>query len=63
MTCLGLDATGPARPAATAALVIPMICMPIRWHVGFLGPVNSHWTSRPSYAVEYNKKRAIHYNK
>jgi hypothetical protein len=60
---LGLDAAGPARPAATAALVIPMICVPIRWHVGLLGPVNSHRTSRPSCAVEHHKKRASHYDK
>ena len=41
MACLGLDATGPASPAATT-LVIPVISVPIRWHVAFFGPVNSH---------------------
>jgi hypothetical protein len=60
---LGLAATGPASPAAAAtALVIPMICVPIRWHVSFIGPVNSHWTSRPSCYARYDKKKANHYN-
>jgi hypothetical protein len=60
---LGLDATGPGRPAAATALVIPMICVPVRWHVGFIGPVNSHWTSRPSRDAGNDKKRVIHYDK
>jgi hypothetical protein len=44
-------------------LVIPMICVPVRWHVGFIGPVNSHWTSRPSRDAGNDKKRVIHYDK
>jgi len=57
--------TGPASPAATgtaSATAIPMICVPIRWHVGFIGLVNSHWTSRPSCFARYDKKKANHYN-
>jgi hypothetical protein len=62
---LGRATTGPASPAATAtatATAIPMICVPIRWHVGFIGLVNSHWTSRPFCDARYDKKKANHYN-
>ena len=37
MACLGLDPTCPASPAAAATLVIPVIGVPIRWHVGSSG--------------------------
>ena len=47
MPRLGLDATAPATPAAATTLVISMIGVPVRRHVAFLGPVNSHRTSQP----------------
>ena len=64
MTRLGLDATALATPAATTTPVIPMIRVPIRRHVGFIGPVNSHRTSQPPPCdTKCDTKRAIHDNK
>jgi hypothetical protein len=37
--------------------------VPIRRHVGFIGPVNSHRTSRPSRDAACDNKGAIHDNK
>jgi len=57
---LGLDATGPASPAAAATLVVPMICVPIRRHVRVIGAVDSHRASQPACSAGRGTKRASH---
>ena len=56
-------ALSPARIAlfcATAALTATAVTT--AGGIGFIGLVNSHWTSRPSCDTRYGKKKANHYN-